>query len=83
MGEPRVLPSNTPERISQTSPSFRGVTMSLWPGLRRSSSRWMSSGVISSSGGQPSIFTPTPIPWDSPQVDILKMLPIVLDMQCC
>lgn len=72
MGVPRVLPSDVPESISQTSPSLRGVTISLWPGRRLSSSFWMSSSESSIMGGQPSMFTPTPTPWDSPQVEIRK-----------
>ena len=43
IGEPSVWPSKTPERISARSGSSRGVVIALWPGRRRSRSRWISS----------------------------------------
>src|SRR5579862_463767 len=79
MGVPSVFPWKTPDRMRQRSDSFLGVTMSLWPGLRRSRSFWMSASSRSRSGGQPSTTTPTPPPWDSPQVAILKSCPNWLD----
>ncbi len=62
MGVPRVFPSEVPDRIWQTSLSLRGVTISLWPGRRLSSSSWISASLSWMSGGQPSILTPTPMP---------------------
>ena len=67
-----VRPSNTPERISTRSASWRGVASLLWPGRRRSRSRWISSTLIGSRGGQPSTTTPTPPPCDSPKVVMRK-----------
>ena len=46
--------------------------MSLCPGLRRSSSGWISAVVNGIPAGQPSITTPTPPPCDSPNVEILN-----------
>ena len=68
IGVPSVWPSKTPERISARSASSRGVVSLLWPGRRRSRSRWISSSVIGRRGGQPSTTTPTPPPCDSPKV---------------
>ena len=50
------------------SASRRWVVMALCPGRRRSSSRWISSAVIGTRGGQPSTMTPTAGPCDSPKV---------------
>ena len=60
---------------------MRGVTMSDWPGRRRSSSNWMSSALSEMPGGQPSMMTPTPPPWDSPKVWIRKAWPKLEDMR--
>jgi len=46
-----------------------------WPGRRRSRSIWISSRVSFMRGGQPSSVTPTPPPWDSPQVEMRNMRP--------
>ncbi len=77
MGVPRVRPSNTPERICTLSCSWRGEVSSLCPGLRRSSSRWISAASSGSPGGQPSITAPMAGPCDSPQVVTRKYLPKV------
>jgi hypothetical protein len=66
IGAPVVRPSNTPERISTVSDSRRWVTWRDVPGLRRSSSAWMSAAEISRPGGQPSTTQPIAGPWDSP-----------------
>src|SRR5271169_221903 len=81
MGVPSVRPSNVPERIWHVSLSLRGVTILLWPGRRRSRSGWMSASVSGMRGGQPSTTTPTPPPWDSPQVVIRKRWPKVFGMK--
>ncbi len=52
--------------------------MALWPGRRRSRSFWMSSVESGRLGGTPSITTPTPGPWLSPNVVMVKILPKVL-----
>ncbi|MFM1941772.1 MAG: hypothetical protein RI897_754 [Verrucomicrobiota bacterium] len=62
------------------SVSLRGVTMEDWPGRRRSRSGWTSVSERARPGGQPSMTTPTPPPWDSPQVVIRKSSPKVLPM---
>src|SRR4029079_3094080 len=67
-GVPSVAPSCSPETISTVSGSLRCVVMALWPGRRRSSSRWISSAATGIRGGQPSITTPTAAPCDSPNV---------------
>ena len=81
MGVPRVTPSCRPERISAVSASLRGVTISDWPGRRRSSSCWMFSRETGMRGGQPSMTTPTPPPCDSPKVWMRKTWPKVDDMR--
>src|SRR5439155_4502323 len=63
---PVVLPSNTPDRISMRSDSWRCVTWRELPGLRRSRSRWMSLSASPSPGGQPSTTPPKAGPWLSP-----------------
>ncbi len=79
MGVPVVMPSFvTPDRISTASASLRGVVMRDWPGRRRSRSVCISSRVSFMRGGQPSSVTPTPPPWDSPQVEMRNMRPKVL-----
>src|SRR5271157_5912821 len=78
IGVPVVSPSKTPERISTRSFSARGLVMALWPGLRRSSSFWMSSTARAIPGGAPSITTPMPGPWLSPNVVTVRILPNVL-----
>lgn len=40
----------------------------------------MSSTVKGTPAGHPSIVTPIPAPWDSPHVEIVKILPKLLDM---
>src|SRR5439155_8310807 len=62
------------------SGSFRGETIFDWPGRRRSRSGWMSASVSSIRGGQPSTTTPTPPPWDSPQVVMRKRRPKLFGM---
>ena len=83
IGVPRVSPSKTPLRIFPWSASSRGVTISLCPGRRRSRSRWTSASVSGMRGGQPSMTTPTPPPWDSPQVEMRKAWPNWLDIKGC
>ena len=78
IGVPRVTPSNRPERISARSSSWRGVVIRLCPGRRRSRSRWICSTDSGRRGGQPSTTTPTPPPWDSPNVAIRKAFPKLL-----
>ena len=80
MGEPRVSPSYTPERISTPSASLRWVTSRLCPGRRRSRSGWMSAADSGSRGGHPSITTPTPGPCDSPNVVMRKRRPLLEPM---
>src|ERR1051325_8375765 len=70
-----VLPSNTPERISGASSSFRCVTIRLWPGRRRSRSTRRSSSDRAIPGGQPSMITTLPGPCDSPAVVTRKAWP--------
>ena len=60
--------SNTPDRISTVSGSFRWVVYFDWPGLRLSRKVWISASVIGMPGGQPSITQPMAGPWLSPQV---------------
>ena len=78
IGTPSVWPSSTPDWISATSSSLRGVVILLWPGRRRFSSCWMSSTLSGILGGQPSTTTPMPGPWDSPQVLMRKSVPKLL-----
>src|SRR5438270_6894220 len=78
IGVPVVRPSNTPERISTVSDSRRCVTCLDVPGLRRSSSRWMSAASSKSPGGQPSITHPIAGPCDSPKEVTQNSLPNVL-----
>ena len=68
MGEPVVRPLKTPERILIRSSSFRGVVTELCPGLRLSSSFWMSSSETGMPEGRPSSIAPTACPWLSPNV---------------
>src|SRR5215471_6496944 len=74
-GVPSVRPSCMPDRISTWSSSLRWVVIALWPGRRRSSSRWISSTVSGRRGGQPSMTTPTAGPCDSPKVVTRNALP--------
>ena len=77
IGEPKVLPSNTPDSISALSFSFLCVVISLCPGFLLFNSNCMSSFEILIPGGHPSIVTPTASPCDSPQVVILYDFPNV------
>src|SRR5688572_11672167 len=54
--------------------------MELWPGRRRSRSRWISARSTGTRGGHPSMTTPIAGPCDSPQVEIVNSLPKVLPM---
>src|SRR5215471_17540112 len=74
-GVPSVRPSCMPDRISTWSASRRWVVIALWPGRRRSSSRWISSTPSGRRGGQPSMTTPTAAPCDSPKVVMRNALP--------
>lgn len=65
IGEPKVWPSKTLERISQESALLRGVRISDCPGRRRSSSFWIRASFTGMPGAQPSMTTPTPPPCDS------------------
>ena len=67
-----VLPSNTPERISTTSPSCRAVVNLLCPGFLLFKYAWISASSRGRPAGHPSTTTPTPFPWDSPQADTLN-----------
>ena len=78
IGEPSVMPSKVPDRISTWSASCRCVTSRLWPGRRRSRSGWISASVRARRGGQPSTMQPTPPPWLSPNVVTRKTRPKVL-----
>ena len=75
---PVVRPSNTPDRISTVSGSRRCVTCRDVPGLRRSSSRWMSASASASPGGQPSTTQPIAGPCDSPNDVTQNSVPSVL-----
>src|SRR5262245_20589913 len=75
IGVPRVRPSKRPEITSTWSASLRWVVSVLWPGRRRSSSRWMSATSTAIPGGMPSTTTPTPGPCDSPKVVTTKSRP--------
>ena len=77
MGVPVVLPSNTPERISTTSPSCRAVVNLLCPGFLLFKYAWISASSRGRPAGHPSTTTPTPFPWDSPQADTLNIVPNV------
>ena len=68
IGVPSVRPSCTPGEDLDRSGSRRWVVMALWPGRRRSSSRWISAASSGRRGGQPSTTTPTAGPCDSPKV---------------
>src|SRR5689334_17468115 len=81
IGVPRLTPSNTPERISTWSASFRCVVIALWPGRRRSSSCWIASRSTASPGGRPSTSTPTAAPCDSPNVVTRNRRPNVEDTE--
>jgi hypothetical protein len=80
MGVPVVWPSNTPDRISTWSASWRWVTWRLVPGRRRSRSGWMSLTDSAMPGGQPSITQPMAGPCDSPKLVTAKILPRVLPL---
>ena len=80
MGVPVVSPSNTPESRRIWSGSLRAVAPKPWPGLRRSSSAWMTASVRGMPAGQPSTTPPRPGPWDSPKVVRRKMVPKVLPL---
>ena len=77
MGVPVVRPSNTPDKISTESSSLRGVVNLDCPGFLRFKNFWISSSQRESPAGHPSTTTPTPFPWDSPQVVILNIFPNV------
>ncbi len=47
----------------------------LWPGLLRSNWTWISFSLSFKQGGHPSIITPTPLPCDSPKVEMRKRVP--------
>ena len=68
MGAPVVRPLKTPERSSTLSSSFLLVATALCPGLRLSSSLWMSSAESRSPAGHPSTTAPTHLPWLSPKL---------------
>ncbi|MOA56031.1 hypothetical protein D3C78_1799380 [compost metagenome] len=78
IGVPVVLPSYTPDRISTVSGSRRWVTWRLVPGLRRSSSAWMSASDRVMPGGQPSTMQPIPGPWLSPNEVTVNSRPMLL-----
>src|SRR5437868_5943620 len=78
IGVPVVRPSNAPERLSTVSAWRRCVTCRDVPGLRRSSSGWMSAASSKSPGGQPSITHPIAGPCDSPKEVTQNSLPNVL-----
>jgi len=77
MGVPVVIPSNTPDMIMALSGSFRLVLADELPGFLRSIMGWIMVSSRGIRGGHPSMTTPTPFPWDSPQVVILKNFPNV------
>src|ERR1700733_5058595 len=78
MGAPVVTPSKTPDKISARSASVLGEVYWLLPGARRAKAALISLSSILRPAGQPSITTPMALPWDSPQVVILKIWPNVL-----
>src|SRR5438093_8935771 len=81
IGVPRLVPSNTPERISTWSASFLWVVIALCPGRRRSSSTCTACSLTGSPGGMPSTSTPTAGPCDSPNVLTRNSRPIVDDIR--
>jgi hypothetical protein len=78
MGVPVVIPSKTPDMMTALSGSLRGVLACDPPGRLRFNIAWIISSSRGILGGQPSITTPTPLPWDSPHVVILNNVPKVL-----
>src|SRR5258708_2947133 len=75
MGAPVVYPLNNPLLKIGRSSSLRGVVPFCIPPLRRSRSGKKSSAGNGIPAGQPSIFTPTLSPWDSPKILIRNSLP--------
>ena len=76
----RTPPVRPGKRISTVSLSWRWVTYFDVPGLRASSQGWMSAAESGIPGGQPSTTPPIAGPWDSPQVVMRKMRPVVLTL---
>src|SRR3989338_2941885 len=81
IGCPVVLPSNTPERISNLSSSFLCVVTLLCPGFLLSSSFCTKASSILMPGLTPSITQPTALPWLSPNVVTRKYFPNVDDIK--
>src|SRR3989338_8258914 len=81
IGCPVVLPSNTPESISNLSSSFLCVVTLLCPGFLLSSSFWIKISSILMPGLTPSITQPTALPWLSPNVVTRKYFPNVDDIK--
>jgi hypothetical protein len=68
----------TPDRIFTWSGSWRWVVKRDWPGLRRSSSAWISAASRGIMGGHPSMTQPSAGPWLSPKVVTRNRWPNVL-----
>src|SRR3546814_394407 len=79
IGVPVVTPSNTPERISTSSASWRCEVCRERPVARRARSAVKSPGASSSPGGQPSTTQPMAGPCDSPKVVTRSNWPKVFD----
>ena len=78
---PSVWPSKTPERISQLVGFVaRGDDLALPGAAAVEVDLDVRFGRAAMRGGQPSMTTPTPPPWDSPQVEMRKTWPKMLDM---
>jgi hypothetical protein len=75
IGVPVVRPSNTPDRISTASASWRCEVCRDLPVARRARSWANSSALIASPGGQPSITQPIAGPCDSPKVVTVNNFP--------
>ena len=77
IGVPVVRPSNTPDKISTVSSSFLGVAKRFCPGFLLSRYFCISPSLRERPAGQPSTTTPTPAPWDSPQVEARNNVPYI------
>jgi hypothetical protein len=77
IGVPVVILLKTPDIITAWSGSFLDVLAGDFPGRLRSNMDWIMRSSRGMFGGQPSMTTPTPFPWDSPHVVIFNTVPNV------
>ena len=76
-GAPQVLPSTSPERISGSSLSCRGVDQAFRPGARRVMKALSRSMSGANPAGRPSTTQPMDGAWDWPNTVTFSLLPSV------